>query len=137
MALRAAIGGHLVSKYLGVSMTVRVPDEFTSEQQAELMDALMTAAGCRDDHHQRSCPVESMATCIGSSAEIYLWQFRDSEALDRVKAISPEDHATRSRDYGRGFADALHRVAEAIADEAPLRAELEAEDHAHSVSDES
>lgn len=29
-------------------------------------------------------------------------------------AIDPEDHATKSRDYGRGFADAIRRVREAL-----------------------
>ena len=31
-------------------------------------------------------------------------------AIARVWAIDPEDHATKSRDYGRGFADAIRLV---------------------------
>lgn len=34
--------------------------------------------------------------------------------LDRVMAIKPEDHATSSRDYGRGYAQAIRDVHAAI-----------------------
>lgn len=36
------------------------------------------------------------------------------QAICDVWSIEPEDHATRSRDYGRGFADAIKRVRAAI-----------------------
>lgn len=36
------------------------------------------------------------------------------DQIQRVLAIKPEDHATQSRDYGRGFADAIKRVHEAL-----------------------
>lgn len=41
------------------------------------------------------------------------------DAVDRIEAaqaISPEDHATKSRDYGRGFADAILLVRQALRD---------------------
>jgi hypothetical protein len=31
-----------------------------------------------------------------------------------IHSIEPEDHATKSRDYGRGFADAIRRVREVM-----------------------
>lgn len=41
-----------------------------------------------------------------------LIQERDAlqRRIDAVLAIDPADHATTSRDYGRGFADAITRV---------------------------
>jgi hypothetical protein len=36
------------------------------------------------------------------------------QAICDVWSVEPEDHATRSRDYGRGFADAIKRVRSAI-----------------------
>lgn len=36
------------------------------------------------------------------------------QAICDVFSIEPEDHATKSRDYGRGFADAIQRVRAAI-----------------------
>jgi hypothetical protein len=36
------------------------------------------------------------------------------QAICDVWGIEPEDHATKSRDYGRGFSDAINRVREAI-----------------------
>lgn len=35
------------------------------------------------------------------------------EALERVLAIQPEDHATTDRDFGRGFSHAVALVREA------------------------
>lgn len=34
--------------------------------------------------------------------------------VEDVLSIYPADHATKSRDYGRGFADAIRRVREAL-----------------------
>lgn len=115
---------------MGVSMTIRLPDGFSEDDRDVMTEALMRAAGCQiaDNHDERACPVESIGTSVGTSATVYLWHWKDSEALDRVKAIKPEDHATKSRDYGRGFADAIERVRTAIADDSELRAELAAED---------
>lgn len=36
------------------------------------------------------------------------------DQIARALSIDPEDHATKSRDYGRGFADAIKRVREAL-----------------------
>lgn len=36
------------------------------------------------------------------------------DVVKRVEAIEPEDHATKSRDYGRGFAEAIRVVREAL-----------------------
>ena len=36
------------------------------------------------------------------------------DRIDAALAISPEDHATKSRDYGRGFAEAIRQVREAL-----------------------
>lgn len=36
------------------------------------------------------------------------------QAVREVLAINPEDHATTSRDYGRGFAEAIRLVREAL-----------------------
>lgn len=36
------------------------------------------------------------------------------QRLAAALAIDPADHATRSRDYGRGFADAITRVRTAL-----------------------
>lgn len=40
------------------------------------------------------------------------------QRTDAVLSIEPEDHATKSRDYGRGFADAIRLVREALGEEA-------------------
>ena len=39
--------------------------------------------------------------------------------LGRLWAIDPADHATKSRDYGRGFAEAIRLVRAALLGEAP------------------
>lgn len=38
------------------------------------------------------------------------------QALCDIQSIDPEDHATKSRDYGRGFAEAIRLVRQAIED---------------------
>jgi hypothetical protein len=38
------------------------------------------------------------------------------QALCDVASIAPSDHATQSRDYGRGFAEAIRQVRQAIED---------------------
>lgn len=43
-----------------------------------------------------------------------------SYALRQVLAIDPEQHATKSRDYGRGFAEAIRLVREAADPERAL-----------------
>lgn len=40
---------------------------------------------------------------------------RDQGRIAAALAIEPEDHATSSRDYGRGFAEAIRLVREALA----------------------
>lgn len=39
---------------------------------------------------------------------------RNEARIAAALAIEPEDHATKSRDYGRGFADAIRQVREAL-----------------------
>lgn len=36
------------------------------------------------------------------------------QRINQALAINPADHATRSRDYGRGFADAITRTQAAL-----------------------
>lgn len=41
------------------------------------------------------------------------WQMNHEDRVERIQAvlaIDPADHASKSRDYGRGFADALRLV---------------------------
>jgi hypothetical protein len=42
------------------------------------------------------------------------WRLVPTGSLERVMGIEPEDHATKSRDYGRGFAEAVRLVREAL-----------------------
>lgn len=44
------------------------------------------------------------------------WAEQMKPRIDNVLAIRPEDHATSSRDYGRGFADAIKQIHAALGD---------------------
>lgn len=60
-----------------------------------------------------------MGACILVETDGYLKALQKANEdmhtqIARALAIKPEDHATTSRDYGRGFAEAIRRVREAL-----------------------
>ena len=65
------------------------------------------------------CFIENHRTRIDGDQERLYALLRQREA---VLAIRPEEHATKSRDYGRGFAEALRLVREALTANADLEA---------------
>lgn len=60
--------------------------------------------------------MDQVAAIIAPIAEAAM---TNADVLEAVLAIDPEDHAAKSRDYGRGFADAIRRVREVIGKDEP------------------
>lgn len=74
----------------------------------------------REDRKAVQGVVRHRAKVIADAIETkwYPNQWKEHEqliqAMNRVMMINPADHATKSRDYGRGFSDALSLVHQAI-----------------------
>lgn len=75
-------------------------------------EGVRVLARLRDDEEtSMRCFIEDHRRRIDGDQERLYALLRQREA---VLALRPEDHATKSRDYGRGFAEALRLVREAM-----------------------
>ena len=101
--------------HMGFNITAKHPTGFTPAEQDELWQRIELAV-CGTEENHEDCPLEHMGSCTGSYDDVYRWHMRDWEAVEAVRLIDPEQHATKSRDYGRGFADAIRLVRQAITD---------------------